>query len=355
MRRGTMYDAHALLGRTLDGHLRLTDFLGEGAMGIVCRGVDTRTMSDVAVKILHPVLAVHPEVVARFYREGAAARRVDHRNAVRMLGRGRDQGLCYLVMELLDGRTLSDLLHAEGRIAQTRAARLVAQLCEALSVAHRRGVVHRDIKPGNVMISAGPAGEQAKLLDYGVAKHVPHGDPRLAPLEDSFCGPDSIACGALVGTPEYMAPEQCCALPVDARTDVYACGVMLYRAITGRVPFTADTVLEICQLHLAEPPRPPRELVPGLDAVLEAVILKALAKAPEARQQSALELRRELLAALEAIAAEEAEPTETFARADLPRAATPPPRPAAGSIGFWVACAAGMSSTLPMLSLILSC
>jgi serine/threonine-protein kinase len=382
--RLTMGDARDLLGTTLGGHLHITDLLGEGAMGIVYRGVDTTSLREVAVKVLQPSLVSHPEVVARFYREGAAASRVDHENTVRMLGRGEDRGVHYLVMELLDGQSLHDVLTAEGRIAQARAARLIAQICGALAVAHERGIVHRDLKPENIMISGGPGvpgGEQAKLLDFGIAKKVAPALPRLAPVEDSFSTQDLTACGALVGTPEYMAPEQCRGQAVDARTDVYACGVMLYRLVTGRPPFTAEHLLEICQLHLGEPPRPPSELLPGLHPALEATILRAMAKDPAERQQSARELRDDLQRVLDELAAAEAEPTETFTAPELaatirlepaapasiapapllapepePRLTipTPPPRRRlpAPPLAFWVAFGAGMASTLVTIGLL---
>jgi len=305
-----------LIGRTLEGKFVITDFLGEGAMGIVYRGFDESALRDVAIKVLQPQLAAHPELVARFYREGAAARRVSHANTVRFLGKGQDAGVHFLVMELLDGRSLGDLLQAEIRIGQGRAARMVMQVCGALAVAHERGIVHRDLKPENVMVSGSPGsslGEHVKLLDFGIAKRFSRSDG----IEDSFNSEELTACGSLVGTPEYMAPEQCRGHEVDARTDVYACGVMLYRMVTGRVPFWAEHLLQICQLHLGEAPRPPSELVPGIHPTMEAIILKAMSKDPAARQQSAAELREELHGALEAMASLESEETAAIDRGSL--------------------------------------
>jgi serine/threonine-protein kinase len=307
-----MQSAHELIGRTLQGRFVITDLLGEGAMGIVYRGFDQEKLSHVAVKILQPALAGHPEIVARFFREGSASRRVAHENAVRFLEKGQDDGIHFLVMELLDGRCLADLLAVERRVQPVRAARMMVQVCDALAVAHAHGIVHRDLKPENVMISGHPTdplGEHVKLLDFGIAKRVSLGASAPVPVEDSFNTEDLTACGALIGTPEYMAPEQCRGLPVDARTDVYACGVVLFRLVTGQVPFTADHLMEVCQLHLSEPPRRPGALVPGIHAEIEAVILKALAKDPGERQQGAAALREELLHAVASILAAEQEIT----------------------------------------------
>ncbi|MFT3767323.1 MAG: serine/threonine-protein kinase [Minicystis sp.] len=309
-----MQSPHDLIGRTLQGKFVITDYLGEGAMGIVFRGFDEDTLGPVAIKVLQPALAAHPEVVARFYREGSAARRVDHRNAVRFLGKGQDGGVHFLVMELLDGQSLADLLVIERRLNQVRAARMMIQICDALAVAHERGIVHRDLKPENVMVCGKPTdalGEHVKLLDFGIAKRVASSAP--AGVEDSFNAECLTIAGMLVGTPEYMAPEQCRGHAVDARTDVYACGVVLYRLVTGQVPFTADNVLEICQLQLGEVPRPPHALVPGVHRAIEAVILKALRKEPGERQQSAAELREELCRAVDQVTAEESEATGMLA------------------------------------------
>jgi eukaryotic-like serine/threonine-protein kinase len=313
-----MNNAQDLIGRTLEGKYVITDVLGEGAMGIVYRGFDEETLNEVAIKVLQPSLAGFPEVVARFHREAAAARRVDHEGTVRVLGRGCEDGLDYLVMELLQGEGLAAVLGAANRLPEARAARLVVQLCGALAVAHERGVVHRDIKPENIMVVAGGdgLGERVKLLDFGIAKRLPVRERRA---EDSFSNGEDTRAGSLVGTPEYMAPEQCMGCDVDARTDIYACGVLLYRMVTGRVPFGGEDthLLEICQRHLGEDPTPPRALAPWLRPALEAVILKALRKLPSERHQSAIELRQELAQVLAGIEQIEAEPTKPFAHADL--------------------------------------
>jgi serine/threonine-protein kinase len=354
-----MHAPQDLIGKKLQGKLVITDLLGEGAMGIVYRGFDEVAQRAVAVKVLQPQLAMYPELVVRFYREGAAARRVDHESAVCFLDKGEDAGLHFLVMELLEGRSLSAVLEAERRIGQVRAARVLIQICDVLAAAHERGVVHRDLKPDNVMVSGSPDGEHVKLLDFGIAKRV-----GPAGIEDSFSTAELTGCGALIGTPEYMSPEQCRGLDVDARSDVYACGVLLYRLVTGRVPFTADHPLEVCQLHLGEPPRPPSLVVPGIHPAIEAVILEALQKDPNARPQSAGAMRAKLARALEWIAEDEAAPTGVMDRASLleaesaPRETVTPPEPGIHwreHVPMLAACAAigvGMASLLMKLSVL---
>jgi serine/threonine-protein kinase len=324
-----MTTSQDLIGRTLQGRFVITDPLGEGGMGIVFRGLDEITMSEVAIKVLQPELAGHDEVVARFYREASAARRVDHESAVRVLGRGQEGGLHFLVMELLAGRCLADVLVETPALPPARAARILAQVCSVLAVAHERGVVHRDIKPENVMVAppADGKGERVKLLDFGVAKAMPTLS-RLPSYEDSFNSSELTTCGALVGTPEYMAPEQCRSREVDARTDVYACGVLLYRMMTGRVPFDGNHPLEICQRHIGEAPRAPRAVAPWIAPSMEAIILKALEKEPADRYQTATEMCDALLAALRDLeAATDAEDTESLAREAL--AVAPPSSDAA--------------------------
>jgi serine/threonine-protein kinase len=309
-----------LIGVTLEGKYVITDVLGEGAMGIVYRGFDDTNLNEVAIKVLQPCLASSEEVVTRFHREATAARRVDHEGAVRILGRGCEGGLHYLVMELLQGKSLADVLAQAGRLPEGRAARLVIQLCGALSVAHERGVVHRDIKPENIMVleAGNQLGERVKLLDFGIAKRLA-GAKRAGNIEDSFNLGDDTRYGALLGTPEYMSPEQCTGFDVGAQSDIYACGVLLYRMVTGDVPFGAtDThALEVCQRHLGEQPVPPRTHVPSLSPAMEAVILKALRKSPSQRQQSAVELADELAGVLARVEQIEMEPTRPVSLHEL--------------------------------------
>ncbi len=312
-----------LIGRTFHGKFVITDILGEGAMGVVYRGFDEASLDEVAIKVLLPSLAGHEEVVTRFHREASAARRVDHESAVRVLGRGVEGGLHYLVMELLHGKSLATVLTEERRLPEGRALRLLVQLCGALSVAHERGVVHRDIKPENIMVIEGVdhLGERMKLLDFGIAKRMERAPSRPSGVEDSFNNGEETRHGALIGTPEYMAPEQCMGCDVDARTDLYACGVLLYRMVTGQVPFDGTDAhpFELCQRHIGEEPAAPTSIYPALRPAVEAIILKALRKAPSERYQTAVELRSDLSRALADLEHIEMEPTErlTFDRLAL--------------------------------------
>jgi eukaryotic-like serine/threonine-protein kinase len=305
----TMNDvARELIGRTLGGRFRLTGFLGEGAMASVYRGEQDAEPRDVAVKIMHPELLREASFTKRFTREAKAAARIEHRNTVRILEHGADGELLYLAMELCAGQDLFDLLARERRLSEARAVQIAVQICSALTAAHAHGIVHRDLKPENVMILADPdepGSDLVKVLDFGIAKIMererPERDeaPASLPMVDS--APPSSALtmvGTLVGTPEYMSPEQSLGQPVDARSDVYACGVLLFVMITGKQLFTGRGPIDVMMQHADKPPPVPSTLVPGIHPGLEKTILKALSKPAEARHQSAAELRAELCALL---------------------------------------------------------
>jgi serine/threonine-protein kinase len=298
--------AREMIGRTLAGRFRLTGFLGEGAMAAVFRGEQDGEPRAVAVKIMHQELLRDVTFAKRFTREAKAAARIVHRNTVRIIEHGTDGELLYLVMELCVGEDLFDLLVRERRLPEARAARIVTQVCGALAAAHAHGIVHRDLKPENVMIlpdPADPGADLVKVLDFGIAKILerePRGGggddeaPASEPIDSSPPSSVLTKVGGLVGTPEYMSPEQSMGQPVDARSDVYACGVLLFHLVTGTPPFTAKAAIDVMMQHVDKPPPAPRALVPTLHPVLEQVILKALSKTREGRQQSAAELSDEL-------------------------------------------------------------
>jgi eukaryotic-like serine/threonine-protein kinase len=335
--------ARALIGRTLGGRFKLTSFIGEGAMATVFRGEQSAEPRHVAVKVMHRGLSSDRAFVKRFEREARAAACIDHPNTVRILEHGFDKDVVYIAMELLTGHDLFEVLSRERRLSEARAVRILLQICAALEAAHRHGVVHRDLKPENVMLVSAPGAARAevvKVLDFGIAKLLER-DPSEAP---GSRGSDSIITlvGTVIGTPEYMSPEQARGIPpVDARTDVYACGVLLYQLVTGRLPFTGESPIDVILQHVERAPAPPSSFVPRLHVGLERVILRALAKWPAQRQQSARALADELGAilpeldgrgpqapsrdVLELADVDELSATLQFLPNDLPRAPLPAP------------------------------
>jgi len=292
--------ARALIGRTLGGRFKLTSFIGEGAMAAVFRGEQSAEPRQVAVKVMHRGLSSDRAFVKRFEREARAAASIDHPNIVRIVEHGFDRDVVYIAMELLTGHDLFEVLVRERRLSQARAVRILLQVCAALEAAHRHGVVHRDLKPENVMLvgpPGAPGAELVKVLDFGIAKLLER-EPGEAQLGR---GSESIITlvGTVIGTPEYMSPEQARGIPpVDARTDIYACGVLLYQLVTGRLPFTGESPIDVILQHVERAPAPPSSLLPGLHPGLDRVILRALAKWPAQRQQSARALADEMAAIL---------------------------------------------------------
>ncbi len=267
---------------------------------MVFRGEQDAAPRQVAVKVMHRGLSSDRAFVKRFEREARAAACIDHPNTVRILEHGVDRDVVYIAMELLSGHDLFEVLGRERRLSEARAARILIQVCAALEAAHRQGVVHRDLKPENVMLvrdPRAPGAERVKVLDFGIAKLLER-EPGEAALGR---GPESIITlvGTVIGTPEYMSPEQARGIaPVDARTDVYACGVLLYQLVTGHLPFMGESPIDVILQHVERAPAPPSTLVPRLHPGLERVILRALAKWPAQRQQSARALGDEMIALL---------------------------------------------------------
>jgi serine/threonine-protein kinase len=255
------------------GSFKIVRMLGRGGMGTVYLGEHPAIGSRVAIKFLHDAMAADPEVVRRFYDEARAVNLIGHENIVAIY----DLNLVpparyYFVMEYLEGETLTARL-AAGSVDPEVALDVLSQLCGALQCAHEHGVVHRDLKPDNVfLVTRGGKRHFVKLLDFGIAK-----------LRDAAGSPGKTAAGLVVGTPEYMAPEQCDQGTIDARTDVYALGAMAYELVTGRLPFTGRSVPQLLLAHLHHQPPPPSAIAPGLDPRLEWAILKALQKDPRDR------------------------------------------------------------------------
>jgi eukaryotic-like serine/threonine-protein kinase len=274
-----------LLGAMV-GSFRVQRLLGRGGMGSVYLAEHPVIGSKVAIKFLHESMCASPELVGRFYDEARAVNLIGHENIVAIY----DLALLppsryYIVMEYLDGVPLSELIRA-GRVAPLVALDVLLQLADALRAAHERGVVHRDLKPDNVFLLRRHGREHfVKLVDFGIAK-----------LGDRTSGARTAA-GMIVGTPEYMAPEQCTESQVDRRTDIYAPGVMAYEVATGQLPFTGTTIPHILLAQVRDPPRPPRQHVPTLPEALDQAIMKALEKRPEDRFQTMGEMAAALDAA----------------------------------------------------------
>jgi eukaryotic-like serine/threonine-protein kinase len=290
----------AIIGRTLAGRFRVTAFIGEGAMASVYRAVQAAEPRDVALKIMHPHLVSDATFVGRFRREAKAAARIVHPNTVKIVECGVDGDLLYIAMELLAGQDLFEALVLERRLSEARAARIMIQVTDALVAAHDSGIVHRDLKPENIMLVRDrddPSIEQVKVLDFGIAKilepDTPSADGAPASLHSALTG-----VGTVVGTPAYMSPEQCRGEPIDARSDVYTSGILLYQLVAGRLPFKGENPMDLAVQHVRTPPTPPEEVVPRIHPKLRDVILKALAKWPAQRQQTAAEIRDALIALL---------------------------------------------------------
>jgi serine/threonine-protein kinase len=300
-----------LIGHTLNDRYKILDELGSGGMGTVYLAEHVLINKRVAIKVLSPTHARSPDEVERFLREARAASRIRQENVVDITDFGyTGGGLAFLVMEYLEGEDLGTTSHRDGALPWRRAVRITRQICAALAAAHAQGIIHRDVKPENVFrVRRGEDEDFIKVLDFGIAKIIDE--------QYDATRPSSTSSG-LIGTPEYVAPELIRGLTPDHRVDIYAVGVILYRLITGDVPFTGDTFMATLTQHLMEPPRSPRELVPDLPEAVAQVCLKSLAKDREHRYASIREMSQALAAAeAEAVAPPEPEPTPPASRRGL--------------------------------------
>ncbi len=288
-------DADPMIGRVLEAKYEILAKLGEGGMGTVYRARRVRIGDEVAVKVLHASAFADTAAVERFRREARAAAMLRHANVVTIHDYGEASGEdapAFIVMELVSGTPLRDVLEREGRLAAPRAVSLMRAICAGIGAAHRSQIVHRDIKPDNIIVlppQAEDEAETAKVLDFGIAKAL-----------DTSAG-SLTRTGIVIGTPYYMSPEQCRAEELDARADVYSLGAMLYEMLAGRPPFDAATATGIVAKHLTEPPpRLPADV--QVPEALEQIILRALAKDRQSRQSDANAMARELQQAIEEVA-----------------------------------------------------
>jgi serine/threonine protein kinase len=288
-----------LIGQTLEGKYRIEQPLGIGGMGTVYRARHLLIDRAVAVKVLNQRLFEDEAARTRFQREAKAAGRLQHLNAVAVTDFGQSpEGYVYIVMELLEGRTLREILAKEAPLETARAVSLMLQASAAVAAAHDAGVIHRDLKPANIFVTqSADAPSIVKVLDFGIAKVA------AETLDDDE--PHTLTqFGAMIGTPRYMSPEQCTGLDLTPAADVYSLGVILYEMLTGTVPFSGSSPLAIAVKQTSEYPRPPKEIVAAIPEDLERVVLHALEKDPKDRPSNAAEFRSELLEVAEKLGLE---------------------------------------------------
>jgi serine/threonine-protein kinase len=272
-----------MIGQTLGGKYKVVKLLGEGGMGAVYEGEQTlgTTKRKVAIKTLHPHLSRDEKIKARFEREVGTVSELEHPNTIQVYDFGSNaEGILYIVMEYLQGKSLADSLEKNGPMDPERVKRIMEQICGSLAEAHARGIVHRDLKPDNVVLVE-RAGKKdfVKVLDFGIAKRSKEEDKNEQKLTQQ---------GMVLGTPPYMSPEQFTGKPIDARSDIYSLAVMAYEMLTGKLPFKADTAWEWATQHMTQNPIPIESLAEGMRApeAMRAAIRKALAKNPDDRFQT---------------------------------------------------------------------
>jgi eukaryotic-like serine/threonine-protein kinase len=263
--------------RVLNGRYEVDSVLGQGGMAKVFRGTDQVLGRTVAIKVLSPQFADDAQFVTRFRREAQSAAALNHPNIVGVFDTGSQGDVHFIVMEYVEGRTLRDVIRSEGPLHPQRAIEIADAVAKALESAHEAGMVHRDIKPGNIMLTSDG---EVKVMDFGIAR--------------TSTGDTLTQTAAVLGTASYLSPEQAQGQPVDARSDLYSLGCVLYEMVTGRAPFTGDSPVAIAYKHVKDDPVAPSRINPDVPGDLEAVILKSMAKNPANRYQTAAELRQDL-------------------------------------------------------------
>ena len=266
----------------LEARFQILKELGRGGMGIVFQAHDKELREQVAIKILSPILSTNVDALERLKREVSAARRVTHQNVIRIHDIAEMNGLHFVSMEYFHGQSLKEYIKQQGALSGIQAWQIASQICDGLDAAHRGGIIHRDLKSQNIIINANG---HLKIIDFGLA-HATHME-------------GMTATGLIMGTPEYMAPEQVAGKRVDERADIYSLGIILYELFTGRVPFKGESAIGVGFMQMKEEPVKPREINPQIPAHIEQVILKALEKEPSRRYSSVSELKSDLSSSAE--------------------------------------------------------
>jgi len=264
-------------GRVLGNRYEILQLLGEGGMGAVYKARDIEVDRFVAVKVIRPDLASRPDILARFKQELILARQVTHKNVIRIFDLGEAEGLKFITMDFIEGRDLKAILREKGKLPSGEATKIVTQICRALDAAHSEGVVHRDLKPQNIMVDAKG---RITVMDFGIARSM-----EMTGMTQT---------GALVGTPEYMSPEQAKGEDVDARSDLFTLGIIYYELLTGKTPFYADTAYATLLKRTQERARPPVEVDPTISPDLSSIVMKCLEPNREQRYASALDIIHDL-------------------------------------------------------------
>lgn len=257
---------------------QIIEEIGQGGMGKVFKAKDVELDIIVALKMIKPHLSIDPQIVARFKRELLLAREILHEHVIRIHDLGEVAGVKYISMNYIQGNSLQEVIQTTGKLTIEKAIDVTRQVCAALDAAHKKGIVHRDLKPQNIMIDKSG---KAYVLDFGIARSI-------------SAEPDTTQEGVVLGTPDFMSPEQIKGQNVSASTDIYSMGVIMYEMVTGKLPFTARSAAELLQKHLVEPPLPPSHLDPQVPLHLEKIILCCLEKKQKNRYQSVQEILREL-------------------------------------------------------------